>query len=173
MLKTSTPGRDLIKGFEKLGPEYTRTKRIIAYLCPNKVPTIGWGHTKGVHHSDVGIREISMEQAEGFLDGDLHASEMYVTKLNPNLNANQFDALVSAAFNLGSFGESLSAAVRDGKFAAVPGLLKRYIHATHGEKPCDGRCGNKKCTGRIDEGLVTRRAAEAKLFTTKVTGDEA
>ena len=48
-------GKEIIKKWEGL--------RLEAYLCPAGVPTIGWGHTKGVKLGD----KITLEQAEDFL----------------------------------------------------------------------------------------------------------
>ena len=39
-MTTSNQGKNLIKEAEGL--------RLDAYLCPAGIPTIGWGHTKGV-----------------------------------------------------------------------------------------------------------------------------
>lgn len=171
-MKTGEAGRKLIKDTEKLGPKYNYAKgtgRIMAYLCPEKKPTIGYGHTRGVKHSDVGRLEWSMEQAEGALTGDLHASEVYVNSLGANLNANQFDALVSLAFNCGSFGETLRTQLKAGDFRGACVTMKRYVHGANGT-PCKGRCGNKSCKSLAYEGLVLRRAAEVKLFNTPVGG---
>lgn len=158
--------KNLIKDSEHLGPEYAHNGHIVAYLDSEGVPTIGWGHTKGVLHTDVGVRSISMEQAEAFLESDVADSEAYVNKLNLKLTQNQFDALTDLAFNVGSFGWTLTSQLQAGKFAAVPATIKRYIHTNRGPA-CAGRCGNKTCKLRTEPGLITRRAAEAALFTKK------
>lgn len=70
-----------------------------AYLCPANVWTIGYGHTNGVKKGD----KITEEQAEDFLVNDLLYSERVVNKMvKVKLNQNQYDALVSFVFNVGS-----------------------------------------------------------------------
>lgn len=162
-MQLSESGKSLIKSFERLGPEYEKTGRIVAYLCPQGVPTIGYGHTRNVTHSDIGVREISIEQAESYLDADVKGSEAYVSGLGVTLNQAQFDALVSMAHNVGTFGGTLVSQLRAGNMKAVAATMKRYIHASNGG-PCKGRCGNKTCKLNYFPGLVTRRAAEVKLL---------
>jgi lysozyme len=165
-MKTGPEGRALIEESEKLGPKYNwakQTGRIVAYLCPQKIPTIGFGHTRGVQHLDVGVKEWSREQADGALDGDLLHNEAYVNGLKLNLNQHQFDALVSLCHNVGSFGETLLGQLRASNWRAAAVTLKRYIHATNGE-PCKGRCGNKTCKLNTFDGLIARRATEAKML---------
>ncbi len=165
--KTSAAGKSLIKKWEGLGTAYKSKGVIEAYKCPAGVPTIGWGHTRTVDHSDIGNRSISLEQAESLLEGDLDRFEKYVHNLNPDLNQNQFDALVAAAFNLGSFGAGLTRNIQTGAFNLVPKKLRQYIHPVAGGKPCGGKCGNKKCRANYLQGLINRRAEEAKLFAKK------
>ena len=80
---TGSEGLSLIKRFEGLYLE--------SYLCPAKVWTIGYGHTKGV----VKGQKITEEEAEDFLKKDLAAAEKTVNSLNVQLTQNQFDNLVS------------------------------------------------------------------------------
>lgn len=168
MQRTGEPGRDLIKEKEKLGPKYNwvkKTGRIVAYLCPARVPTIGYGHTKGVLRSDVGVREISLEQAEGLLSADLAPREAYLNGLGLKLNSNQFDALISLIYNCGSLGTTLVAQLRKGDFKNATVTMKKYIHSTGPDsEPCAGRCGNKACKLRTFPGLIIRRDEEIKLF---------
>lgn len=142
-MKTSQSGVDLIKSFE--GFSHT------AYVCPAGVLTIGYGHTG----PDVkeGIR-IDKQQGEIILKKDLERFEAAVEKLvKVNLNQNQFDALVSFAFNLGS--EALSEST----------LLKRL---NSGENPCAVAKEElprwNKANGKVLSGLTRRRLAEVDLF---------
>ena len=87
-------GLALIKQFEGC--------RLIAYQCSAGVWTIGYGHTAGVYKG----MKITQAQADAFLKQDIAKFEKYIN--NPSyvpftaqLNQNQFDALVSFAFNLG------------------------------------------------------------------------
>ena len=100
MVSTKTPteapryisdvGLSLIKKFEGC--------RVNAYLCPAKVWTIGYGHTKTVKPG----QQITLEFANQLLQQDVEVFEQAVVKLvKVSLNQNQFDALVSFAFNVG------------------------------------------------------------------------
>lgn len=139
-MKTSQRGIELIKKHEGL--------RLAAYLCPAGIPTIGYGHTKGVKLGQV----ISEEEAEQLLREDLAASEMEVERHNLRINQNQFDALVSFVFNVGA-----------GNFRSST-LLKRIK-----ENPNHPDIRNQFNRwvyggGRILKGLVKRRNDEAKLY---------
>lgn len=84
-------GLELIKSFEGC--------RLTAYKCPAGVWTIGWGHTKKVYE----CMSITQDEADQFLIEDVqiyaNAVNKYVSKFN--FNQNQFDALVSFAYNCG------------------------------------------------------------------------
>lgn len=86
------PGLDIIKESELM--------RLVAYLpTPNDVPTIGWGHTAGVKLGD----KCTVQQAAQWLREDCAWAEREVNRLvTVPLNQNQFDALVSLVFNIGS-----------------------------------------------------------------------
>ena len=94
-MNTSEKGKNLIKNYEGL--------RLKAYRCPSNKLTIGYGHTANVKENDV----ITKEQAENYLTQDLKRFENAVNRLvKVSLTQNQFDALVSFAFNLGA-GENI------------------------------------------------------------------
>ena len=89
-MTTSKAGINLIKFFEGL--------RTTAYLDSVGVPTIGYGHTKGVK---LGMM-ITETKAEELLKKDLEYFEKKVEQLvKAHLAQNEFDALVSFTFNLG------------------------------------------------------------------------
>ena len=134
-------GINLIKKFEGL--------RLAAYLCPAGVWTIGYGHTKGVKKGQV----ITQLEADNLLKEDLSSFEKGVTSLiKSNINQNQFDSLVSFAFNLGLANLKSSTLLK--KVNANPNDITivdefiRWIYA--GGKPL--------------EGLKRRRQAEAYLY---------
>ena len=143
--KTSKAGLDLIKQFEGL--------RLHAYVCPAGVLTIGYGHTKTAKQGQI----ITPEQADTLLASDLSGFESSVAHMlkSTTVKQNQFDALVSFAFNLGA--ESLRSStllkcVKLGDHAGARREFARWVFAT---------VGGKKT--RL-EGLVRRRAAEAALY---------
>ena len=139
----SNKGLDLIKQFEGC--------RLKAYKDPAGVWTIGWGHTKGVKAGD----EITQEQADKLLRDDLAVYETKVDKYDDKYhwNQNQFDALVSFAYNIGSIDQLTSNGRRSIK--TISDKILEY-----------NKAGGKKL-----EGLVRRREAEKALFDEAVEGD--
>ena len=142
-MNTSAEGIALIKKFEGCELE--------AYQCSAGVWTIGYGHTKDV----VEGMEITQEQAEQMLVDELHEYESYINKyVTVALSQNQFDALVSWVYNLGPANLSASTMLKvlnSGEYEDVPAQMKRW----------------NKAGGKVLEGLIRRREAEACLFVGK------
>lgn len=89
--RTSQVGIDLIKSFEGL--------RLESYYCAANVLTIGYGHTSSVYYGQT----ITEHDAEELLRKDLMWFEQEVCRLiDCSLAQNEFDALVSFTFNVGS-----------------------------------------------------------------------
>lgn len=138
-MKTSQRGIDLIKGFEGC--------RLVAY---KPVPTekywkIGYGH----YGADViPGRKITPGQAETYLKADLEKFEKAVDALGLNLNQNQFDALVSFAYNCGA------------------GNLKKLCEGRTLPQIADKMLAYNKAGGKVLAGLTRRRNAERALFLT-------
>ena len=122
-----------------------------AYLCPAGVWTIGYGHTNEVKEGDT----IDQEAAEAFLIEDLETFEQAVARLvKVPLTQQQFDALVSFTFNLGAGNLAASTLLRklnNYQYTEVPEQLMRWVRAG----------------GKVLDGLVKRRAAEAAMFQNK------
>lgn len=141
-MQTSKKGRDLIKSYESL--------RLVSYRCPAGVPTIGWGHTKGVN---MGMK-ITEEQAEAFFDQDLAPCEKEAKKWDPTYRWTQgeFDAIVSFLFNLGP--GKMSDLVQSGRRtkAEIADAFLMY---------CKAKVNGKKVTL---PGLEKRRKDERALF---------
>ena len=139
-MKTSPKGIALIKEFEGL--------RLKAYKCPGGVWTIGYGHTAGVKPGIV----ITKAQAEEYLKADLIAFERYLNGLGLALNQNQFDALVSFIYNVGTGNFSNSTLLR--KVRANPqenSIMDEFLRWVYSK-------------GRVLPGLQRRRLAEMKLY---------
>lgn len=143
-MKTSQKCIDLIKKFEGCA--------LKAYLCPSKIPTIGYGHTMGVKLGQV----ITQAEAEKLLKIDLQIHENNVNSLlKVPLTQNQFDALVCFEYNVGKGNLQTSGLLRDintKNFANVPTQLRKWIYGS----------GKQKL-----QGLVNRREAEIALFVCK------
>jgi lysozyme len=134
-------GLDLIKDFEGL--------KLRAYLCPAKVWTIGYGST-GPHVTAGKV--ITAAEAEELLKDDLDRFEKAVTRLvTVPLRQNQYDALVSFAFNVG-----ISALERSTLLKRVNAKLFDQAAAEFAKWTL---AGGKRLTG-----LARRRKAEAALF---------
>lgn len=141
-LKTGQAGLDLIKQFEGC--------RLMAYRCPAGILTIGYGHTAGVKAGQT----ITQAQADKYLVDDVAKYEKNVNKYYEKYrwNQNEFDALVSFAFNIGSIDQLTAGGTRTREQIAAK--ITAY----------------SKAGGKVLAGLVRRREAEKKLFLTAVTG---
>jgi len=139
-MKIGIKGLNLIKEFEGFRED--------AYKCPADVWTIGYGHTNDVQEGDV----VNLSGAEILLIEDLDWAEEVVNQfVEVELNQNEFDALVSFVFNVGS-----------GNFQKST-LLKRLNNGGYYSVPTELKGWNKG-GGKVLPGLVRRREAEGKLF---------
>lgn len=90
-MKVSSDCLNLVKKFEGL--------KLEAYLCPAKVPTIGYGSTFYPDGQKVKLgQKISLDKAEELLLWELNE---VANQIRVALPQNKFDALVSFAYNLG------------------------------------------------------------------------
>ena len=138
--KTSAEGVALVKKFEGCELE--------AYQCSANVWTIGYGHTRGVKEGD----NCSQDDAESMLVEDLEEFEGYVNDIvQCPLEQNQFDALVAWTYNLGPTNLREST------------LLIRLNEENYNDVPTQIRRWNK-AGGKVLDGLIRRREAEALLF---------
>lgn len=137
-MKINARGLEIIKYFEGC--------RLSAYKCPAGVPTIGFGHVQGVKMGDV----ITQEQAEEYLKEDLKVYEAHVSSFNDKYNwsSNEFSAMVSFAFNIGSITQLTARGTRTKEEIAEKILLYDYA-------------GSKRLSG-----LGARRETERELFLT-------
>ena len=118
-----------------------------AYKDSVGVSTIGYGHTHGVQMGQT----ITQAQADEFLREDIQDAEQAVTQYCPVTTQGQFDALVDFTFNLGEGSLRTSTLRRkhnEGDYAGAAEEFGKWVFA-----------GGKKL-----DGLVKRRAAEARLY---------
>lgn len=141
-MKISNKGLELIKRFEGC--------RLAAYKDSGGTWTIGYGHTKSVKAG----QSITQAQADDFLAEDCGRAEAVVNKYMDkySFNQNQFDALVSFAFNIGSIDKLTVNGTRT--IAQISEKIPAYCN----------------CAGQKLQGLVNRRTAEKELFDTPVSG---
>lgn len=140
-MKSSENALNLIKKYEGL--------RLEPYVCAGGVLTIGYGHTG--NDVKAGMR-ISETQAINFLKNDIVKAENQVNKYQSkyNFNQNEYDALCSFAFNIGSINQLTANGTRDRETIRI--ALPKYCNA-----------GGKKL-----QGLVNRRNEELALFNTPI-----
>ena len=130
---TLQAGIDLIKSFEGC--------RLTAYQDSVGVWTIGYGHTAGVRAG----MSITQDKAEEYLCSDLKKFEEYVNNssyvpITQSLTQNQFDALVSFAYNCGS--GSLKTLCKDRDASEIAGHLPLYNKAGRNVLAGLTRCRN-------------------------------
>ena len=143
----SDEGLELIKHFE--GCPTDEEGNAVAYQDVVGVWTIGYGHTKDVQEGD----KWTKEKAEFMLWRELEDEyEDYINNyVHVPLNQQQFDALCSWVYNLGPANLKKSTLLRklnNGEYKETPNQIKRW----------------NKAGGKVLEGLVRRREAEALLF---------
>ena len=141
-MQLSPRGRALIQEFEKL--------RLTAFKpTPNDKWTIGWGHTgPDVYEGLVWTRT----QADDAFDLDIgRFTRAVIASTDVPLTQNQFDALVSFAYNEGVTAEGHS-------------TLLRYVNQRKWQLAADEFPKWNKQDGIVLEGLVRRRAEERALF---------
>lgn len=140
MRKINDEGVALIKQWEGL--------RLKAYQCSAGRWTIGYGHTATARPGMV----ISQIDADRLLLQDITLAEAAVIRaVDVTLTDNQFAALVSWTYNVGTDAMRKSTLVRKlnaGDFGSVPSELVRW----------------NKVSGKPNNGLTNRRAAEAGLW---------
>lgn len=149
-------GIALIKQFEGL--------RLSAYRCPAGHWTLGYGSTRWPDgRKIVGTDRLKNEaEADVLLANTLRPFNRDVSWLvrNARLTQNQFDALVSFAFNLGA--DIDDDVVPEGLGDST--LLKKVL-----ANPSDPTIRQEflkwnKAGGRVLDGLTKRRTAEAQLY---------
>jgi len=149
-------GLSIIKDFEGLVDGDPDTPGLDPYLDPVGIPTIGWGSIWGSDGRRVTMDHppISKNEAERLLAREVRHTERYVARLlKVPVTSNQFSALVSLTYNIGSGNLQASTLLR---------LLNRnQVNKAADEFPKWRRAG-----GRILLGLVRRRAVERQLFLT-------
>lgn len=127
--------------------------KLTAYLCPNEIPTIGWGHTKTVKAADVGKKTITQADAQRLFEADVAVFEAAVARLvKVKLTENQRGALVSWTFNLGEGNLAKSTLLKRINAKAPLADIERYWlqWINSGGKPL--------------KGLLLRRQAEIALW---------
>lgn len=145
-MKISENGLNLIKEFEGFSS--------VAYLCPAKIPTIGYGNTFYANGTKVKLGEqISKTNALELLE--LVVNKDFADKIFPlikvKVSQNQFDAMVSLAYNIGVGNFSKSTLLKKVNSGDFDGASNEFLKWN--------KSGGKELLG-----LTRRRKREHDLF---------
>lgn len=143
----SKNGLDLIKEFESFKSK--------PYLCPSQKATIGFGSTYYPDGKKVTLQDKEITEEKAFEILEYIANKDFGSNINKvvkvPLNQNQFDALVSFAYNIGNGNFNSSTLLRwlnQGNYKEASIQLLRW----------------DKSKGIVLNGLTKRRKAEKTLF---------
>lgn len=164
-LKTGEKGLDLIKlseGLHRKGSDGL----IYPYIDPVGIPTIGWGSITYENDRPVKMTDqpITIDRADFLLRYELEEKEIqlndFLKKNNITFTQNEFDAVMSFAYNLGvnrvTRDSSINRAILSGDRERIASAFGLYVK------------GRVKVFGiprmKTLAGLVVRRERERKLF---------
>ena len=144
-MKISNKGLELIKEFESFSAN--------AYLCPAGKPTIGYGNTFWEDGTPVKIGDqISKERAETLLKHVVDNFSVAVeVDIKIEVTQNQFDAMVSLAYNIGLGAFKNSTLLRQLNRGNFVGASQEFLRWD-------------KSNGKPLLGLTRRREREKLLF---------
>lgn len=142
-------GLNLIKKYEGF--------KSAPYKCPSGIPTIGYGATYYPDGTKVKLTDkpVTQREADTMLLNMLKHYEQGVDSFTTDkVNQNQFDALVSIAYNIG--------------LQALKGsTLIRKVNLDPNDKTIKNEFMRwTKANGRVMDGLLNRRKEEAELYGT-------
>ena len=146
-MKISNNGLNLIKQFEGLS--------LKPYLDAVNIPTIGFGSTYYEDGTKVTLKDkpITEERANELLE--FIANKTFSENINKvvkvPLNQNQFDALVSFAYNMGNKNFNWSTLLKKLNLSDYVGASSEFLRWN-------------QANGKILNGLVLRRQKEKELF---------
>jgi lysozyme len=128
------------------------------YLCPAKIPTIGFGSTVYEDGTPVTLKDapITVDRAKAIMTARLNSEFVPAVQryVQVPLNQNQFDALVDFAYNLGAGAlrtSTLLKYINSNKFSLAAAEFDKWIMSA----------------GKPLPGLVKRRRLERTLFETQ------
>ena len=158
MNKLNEEGYQMIMNFEGLS--------LKPYMCSSSIPTIGFGNTYYPNGKKVTMRDkpITKEYAIEIFKfiADLFAKDVN-NLLKTTVTQNQFNALVSFAYNVGSDidADDIPEGLGDST------LLKKVNKNPNDLSIMAEFLKWNKSNGKVSNGLVKRRKLEAKLYFTK------
>lgn len=148
--------------------------QLAAYLDPIGIPSIGYGHTRGVSKADVvNRRTISPQDAERLLMEDLEdAVSILRNSVTVDLTPYQFGALVSFVYNVGGGRKASPGDPGKDGFVTLkngaPSTMRRKLNSGDHDGAALEFHKWVYAGGQRLNGLVSRRAQEAALFCREV-----
>lgn len=196
-MRQSATSELVVKHFEGLGDGDKKTPQLEPYICPAGVGTAGYGHA--LYHPTTGqqlrvatfgraevIRLsglaltkiygrpwITVAEAEALLNQDMAKYSSGVSKLVEHVSTsqNEFDALVSLAFNIGlaNFGTSTVlkrhlAGTKVHAGCTISALVPMSKTGKTGTTMTEAFCAWSKSDGQWLSGLFKRRWVESELY---------
>jgi lysozyme len=129
--------------------------KLDAYRCPANVVTIGYGSISDIKGNSIIMgSKISLAEAEALLKNEVDKKAKYLNKElgKTEVTQNQFDALVSFAYNVGTG-------------ALKKSTLLKKVNADPNDKFIESQFLIwNKVKGVPVKGLTQRRQAESKLY---------
>lgn len=129
--------------------------RLTPYLCSAKVPTIGYGNTYYPNGRKVTMQDKAITKPEAF-EMFKFISDKFALKVDElvksNVNQNQFNALVSFAYNIGVNGLAKSTLLKKVNFNPDDLTIK------------DEFLKWNKAGGKEIKGLTIRREKESQIY---------
>ncbi len=157
----SQRGIDLIKDYENYSSK--------AYLCPEKVPTLGWGSIRWSASRPVKLGDTcTVQQAEDLLRKEVILIEDAIdSSVHVPLTQGQFDCLCSWGYNVGT-------GWINGKRKGGAATLIKYLNKGQYDKIPSELLKFKKGakSGKSYEGLLTRRKRELRELWFSDHGEE-
>ena len=148
-----TPKKLSQKGYQLL--EELEGFKAYPYLDSANVPTIGFGTIRYPDGRKVTMNDygpITKEQGRKYKEHDLKRFVNAVNEELPDINQNQFDALVLFAYNIGVTGFKNSTLLRKAKLNPEdPSIKNEFLRWV-------------KAGGKFVKGLENRRLKESKLY---------
>lgn len=93
-MKISKQGLELIKGFEKFMPK--------PYMDAVGKPTIGYGSTYYLDGTEVKLQDAEITEAQASILLETIFEKDFAKYIPENVNQNQFDAMASLVYNIGT-----------------------------------------------------------------------
>lgn len=146
-MKLNNAGYLLITKFEGLS--------LTPYLCPAKIPTIGYGNCYYPNGKKVTMQDKAITKQEAFEMFKFIADKFAIKVdelVKSNVNQNQFNALVSFAYNIGVQGLAKSTLLKKVNFNPDDLTIK------------DEFLKWNKAGGKEIKGLTNRREIESQIY---------